>query len=119
AGSVMPSLFIFSPNGTAVASLMPIYRLENAPALPVHVQVAPPLSFSLPWMAPVHCHPWPGVAVGPPVMTVAAPAGELPIDSSPTTASVATRTTAEPWRLRRTGVAVQRTVRVCELPPCD
>src|SRR5689334_5300149 len=44
-GSVAPVLTIVSPNGDAVDLLMPRYRLENDPAVPAHVQVAPPASF--------------------------------------------------------------------------
>src|SRR5689334_20632729 len=36
-GSEPALLFIFSPNGTVVLLLMPMYRLENAPAVPVQV----------------------------------------------------------------------------------
>ena len=40
-GSVTPLLFIFSPIGVVPGGtllfLMPMYRLENAPAVPVHV----------------------------------------------------------------------------------
>src|SRR6185369_13805213 len=108
-GSEPPLLTIVSPNGSVVDLLMPRYRLENAPAVPEHVQVVPPPSFSLPATAPVQLHPPPGEVVGPEVMTVCAAAGELPIAKRPSTASVATRATAEPWRLRRIGIAVPRT----------
>ncbi len=86
--------------------------------VPVQVKFAPPLSFSEPALGAVQAQPPPGLVVGPPVMTVCAAAGALPIASSPSTVSVATRTTAEPWRRRRTGIAVPRTARVCEFPPC-
>src|SRR5512147_2097088 len=56
-GSEPPVLFVFSPNGTEVFLLMPRYRLENAPAVPAQVQVAPPASFSLPTTAPVQVQP--------------------------------------------------------------
>src|SRR6185436_7811513 len=75
-GSKTPLLFIFSPIGTVPAGtllfLMPMYRLENAPAVPVQVYVAPPASFSVPAVGVVQLHPPPGVYVGPPVMTIAA-----------------------------------------------
>src|SRR5438128_7973950 len=90
-GSVVPLLFIFSPIGTVplgtLLFLMPIYRLENAPAVPVQVYVAPPLSFSDP--AVVQLHPPPGEYVGPVVMTIAADAGDPPT-SRPSTARIAT-----------------------------
>jgi hypothetical protein len=35
-GSDPPLLFVFSPNGTPVALLIPMYRLENEPAVPEH-----------------------------------------------------------------------------------
>jgi len=64
-GSVVPSLFIFSPIGTVplgmLLFLMPMYRLENAPAVPVQVYVAPPLSFSDPAVGVVQLHVPPGV----------------------------------------------------------
>src|SRR6266481_2540356 len=116
-GSEPPLLTIVSPNGSVVDLLMPRYRLENAPAVPAHVQVVPPASFSLPATAPVQLHPPPGEVVGPDEMTVCAAAGELPINRSPRIASVTTPGTAEPWRLRCDGVAVPRTARVCDLPP--
>jgi hypothetical protein len=50
-------------------------------------------------------------------MKICAAAGEIPIVKRPSTASVATRAMGEPWCLRRTGVAVPRTARVCELLP--
>jgi hypothetical protein len=118
-GSEPPLLFILSPNGSVVPLSMPRYRLENAPAVPEHVQVVPPASFSFPATPPVQPQPPPGELVGPPVMTIAAAAGDAPM-STPSTASVARRATADPWRRRRTGVAVPSTARVCavEISPC-
>ncbi len=96
-GSVVPLLFIFSPYGTVPAGtllfLMPMYRLEKAPAVPVHVQVAPPASFSLPATAPLQPQLPPGEYVGPPVMTTAA-AGDAAV-STATTARVAMLVRAE------------------------
>src|SRR6185369_13000812 len=100
-GSEPPLLFILSPNGSPVDLLMPRYRLENAPAVPAHVQVVPPASFSLPAVAPVQVHPPPGVVVGPDEMKICAAAGELPINRSPRIASVTTLGTAEPWQIGR------------------
>src|SRR5690242_10275982 len=105
AGSEPPVLFVFSPNGTVVALLMPRYRLENAPAVPAHVQVAPPASFSLPATPPVQVQPPPGAVVGAPTM-IAALADDAPT-SKPSTASNATRAAVEPRR--RCEV---------EIPPC-
>jgi hypothetical protein len=104
-GSEPPVLFIFSPNGTEVSRLIPRYRLENAPAVPEHVKVAPPASFSFPATAPEQPQPPPGAVNGPSVMTVWAAAGAAPA-SRPSTASIAT---TDPWRRR-----------VCEveIPPC-
>src|SRR5437867_12887996 len=76
-GSVVPLLFIFSPIGVVeTLFLMPMYRLEKNPAVPVHVYVAPPLSFSDPEVGVVQLHVPPGVYDGPPVTTICAPAGE-------------------------------------------
>ncbi len=90
-GSVLPLLFIFSPNGDVPAGtllfLIPMYRLENAEAVPLHVHVAPPASFSLPATAPAQPHPAPGEYVGPLVMTIAA-AG-VAATRRPRTASIA------------------------------
>src|SRR5438128_701940 len=98
-GSVVPLLFIFSPIGTVplgtLLFLMPIYRLENAPAVPVQVYVAPPLSFSDPAVGVVQLHPPPGEYVGPFVRTIAADAGDPPT-SRPRTARVTSLATAEP-----------------------
>src|SRR5438128_1039968 len=114
-GSVVPLLFIFSPIGTVplgtLLFLMPIYRLENAPAVPVQVYVAPPLSFSDPAVGVVQLHPPPGEYVGPFVMTIA-PAVDA-ATSRPSTARIATLATAEPQRLPRAGVTVPGTARVC------
>jgi hypothetical protein len=97
-GFVVPSLFIFSPYGTVPAGtllfLMPMYRLEKAPAVPVHVHVAPPASFSLPATAPPQFQLPPGEYVGPAVMTIAA-AGDA-ATSSARTARVAMVLGAEP-----------------------
>jgi hypothetical protein len=68
--------------------------LENCPAVPLQVYVAPPLNFSVPEVGVVQLHV-PVVYVGPAVTTIAAPAGDPPT-SRPSIASVATLATAAP-----------------------
>jgi hypothetical protein len=110
-GSVVPLLFILMPNGNAVSRLTPMYRLVNAPAVPLQFTVAPPACFSAPAAdATVQVHPPPGVYVGPPVRTMAL-AGDA-ATSSATIASIAVLARIEPHRPARIGVVVPN-ARVC------